>query len=88
MKYREAEAAAKRLTEETGKKHQAVNRERVDTEGFTVSEWFVEPADGAPSTPKGMTLEEAKAHQEQANRDRPFGLSWAMIEKKQGGKLK
>ena len=88
MKYREAEAAAKMLTEETGKKHRSVNRERVDEEGSTVSEWFVEPVDGAPSAPKGMTLEEAKAHQEQANRERPFGLSWAIIEGKQGGKLK
>ena len=41
----------------------------------------------APQAPKGMTLDDAKAHVAQANIDRPMGLSWGRIESMQGGKL-
>ena len=89
MKYGMAEKEAKRLTGETGVKHKAVERERVDEDGFTVAEWFVEPETQQPrSASRGMSLEEAKAYQEQANRERPFGLSWEKLESMQGGKLK
>jgi hypothetical protein len=36
----------------------------------------------------GMTLNEAKTHLANANQERPLGLSWAQIERMQGGKLK
>ncbi len=85
FKYGEANREAKRLSDETGRKHVATERERVDDEGYTVAEWFVAP-EKAPEPKRGMTLEEAKAHVAQANIDRPLGGSWEDIDRMQGGR--
>ena len=84
---RQADAEAKRLTDETGVKHVARNVERVDEEGYTVGEWKAVPEDLPENRPGGMSVEEAKAYLERANKERPIGGSWDEIERKQGGKL-